>query len=399
MQDSIWFRTLPKEHRRILVESDEPPETAEVVIIGAGLIGICIAYYLIESGVQDICLLDRGPALGEASGANAGGLWFAQQSPELGPVASLAKTSSDLYDELEERFEIGLVRSGLLELYYGKAKATDADRKLRAVRKAGFEAKKLTGKETREVEPSLGINPKAALYYPNEGQVHPTLLGSVLMEHLKSQQVRFVLGADVTGLSDSGKKVTTSKGEVSAGSVVVAAGAWTPQITQSLNWRPPIKPIRGTLLAVGPLPMTLHHTIIGADYYYWQLSDGYVGGGGSIDDIGFERGVDPKIEESIREEMNRLFPKLADQPTASSWSGFRPYCEDGKPVIGALPKHKNVFVAAGHFRKGVMLAPVTGRIIADLLTKGRSSLPISALKPDRFGPARKKTARKKAKSA
>jgi glycine/D-amino acid oxidase-like deaminating enzyme len=82
--------------------------------------------------------------------------------------------------------------------------------------------------------------------------------------------------------------------------------------------------------------------------------------------------------------MNRLVPAAATRPTAYAWSGFRPYIEDLKPVIGRVPGQKEIFVAAGHFKKGVMMAPVTGKIIADLITEGKTELNIAALDPGRF---------------
>jgi glycine oxidase len=142
--------------------------------------------------------------------------------------------------------------------------------------------------------------------------------------------------------------------------------------------------MRGTLLALGSMPETLHHTLIGDEFYYWQLAAGPVAGGGSVDDVGFEQGVEESTTAAIRAEMNRLIPAAASEPTACAWSGFRPYCEDLKPVIGRVPGHDRVFVAAGHFKKGVMMAPVTGRILADLIMKGATDLSIGPLDPARF---------------
>ena len=116
MQDSIWFRTLSNDQLQVFQTSDELPSTAEVVIVGAGMIGILTAYFLVKAGVSGICIVDRGSALGEASGANAGGLWFAQQSLERGPIATLAAASSRLYDELGAEFSFGFERGGMLEL-------------------------------------------------------------------------------------------------------------------------------------------------------------------------------------------------------------------------------------------------------------------------------------------
>ena len=381
MRDSIWFQTLSDDQLGLLDESDPLPRSAEVAIIGAGLIGVSAAYFLSQAGVADICVIDRGRVLGEASGANAGGLWFAQQSPELGPIAALARASSVLYDELASQFDFDFRRCGMVELLDDERQIVEAEARLATVREAGFRAEKVAGKHARSLEPGLGFTPSGALYYPDEACLHPARLGAELMRHLKGNGVRFCLGNEVGELTP---QVQTAQGSLEAKTTVIASGAWTPQVTRALGWEPPIKPMRGTLLAVEPLPEILHHTVLTTRYYYWQLSSGHIGGGGSIDDVGFEQGVDPATTKLIREEMERLVPAVVGQPTACAWSGFRPYCEDMRPVIGPVPRQEGTFVAAGHFKKGVMLAPVTGKILADLITQGKTDLPMGPLDPARF---------------
>jgi glycine oxidase len=201
-----------------------------VVVVGCGLIGLAIAYYLTEAGEKDVCILERGLALGEASGANAGGLWFGQQSPELGPVSSLAKTSSTLYDELGARFRFDLDRCGLLDLIFDQS--GEIENQMAAVREAGFRVEKLGGKETRSLEPGLGVTPAGSFYYPDEGHVHPAKLGAAWVRHLRSVGVRICLDSEVKTLQP---RVETSKGSVEAGTLVLATGAWTPLVTSALG--------------------------------------------------------------------------------------------------------------------------------------------------------------------
>ncbi len=103
-----------------------------------------------------------------------------------------------------------------------------------------------------------------------------------------------------------------------------------------------------------------------------------------MEDVGSTRGVKRRDLASIRSELNSLFPQLQDQPTLCAWSGFRPYCDDMKPVIGKVPGQEHVYVAAGHFRKGILLAPLTGKILADLVTTGETTFPVEPLSPARF---------------
>ncbi len=381
MQDSIWFRTLPRELRETLQQSEELPEEAEVVIVGAGMVGLMTAYYLTEAGVGDIWVIDRSTAVGEASGSNAGGLWYAQQSPEMGPLASLVKKTAELYEELGERFEFDLCKPGMLQLFFTAKQAAQRAALVKAVKKAGFRAESVSPKQVRELEPTLGTNPKGGIFYPDEGRLHPARLAGNLARYLREKEVRFALGVKVESLNP---QIETAQGEFSAGTTVITTGAWTPLVTAELGWKPPIKPMRGTLLAMEPIRQTLRHTVMTPNYYYWQLSEGHIAGGGSIEDVGFRRGTEEETVSSIRAEMNELVPSVAQRAEACRWSGFRPFCQDAKPVIGAVPGQDNMFVGAGHFKKGIMMAPVTGKILADLVTEGKTKLGIKSFNPGRF---------------
>jgi glycine/D-amino acid oxidase-like deaminating enzyme len=384
MPSTIWFRTLSPEQRALLVASDPLSRTAEVTIVGAGMIGLATAYYLAQRGIIGISVLDRESALAEASGANAGGLWFGQQSPELGPLTGLAKTSSRLYDELaaEPGFDFDLRRHGLLELLYTETQMEQGARLAAAIRQAGFRAQCIEAAELRKLEPALGPGPLGALHCPDEGQLHPGKLGAAFVAHLKTRGVKFCFGAEVTAIA--GRRVETSAGALETAAIVIASGAWTPLVTRTLGWTPPIKPMRGQLLATEPRPPTLRHTVMGQKYYYWQLREGHLAGGGTLEDVGFRRGTEERDIAEIRAEMDSIIPAAAATPTALAWSGFRPYCEDLLPVIGRVPGPERTYVAAGHFKKGIMLAPVTGRILSDLIVAGCTDLPIAPLDPARF---------------
>lgn len=381
MQDSVWFRTLTAEQSEALSASDETPSKAEIVIVGAGLIGLATAFYLVEAGAKDVVVLDRKGPLGEASGANAGGLWFAQQSPELGPIAGIARLSSVLYDEWAARFDCDLTRGGILQLLYDDADLERGRAAVESMAAAGFHGEVLTPAEVRRIEPELAIE-AGALRADRDGQVHPGKLAAGLVAELRQRGVKICGGEEVRSV---GAEVVTDKTKIAAGQVVLASGAWTPLLTAAFGWEPPIKPIRGTLLALPTGPKRLRHTVMCKRYYYWQLEAGPIAGGGSEDDLGFERGVDPATVADIRKELDSHFPALAEQQTDYAWSGFRPYCADMRPVIGRAPGRDNLFVAAGHFKKGVMLAPGTGKIMADLLLEGRSAeVDLTLMNPARF---------------
>lgn len=385
MTDSIWKRTLSAADREVLERSDAPPFSVDILVVGAGLIGLSVAEALATAGAGSIAVIDRDGPAAAASSANAGGLWFAHESSREGVFSELAKLSDRLYAELAEQADVGITRRGILDLLWSDDEVRDASQRAEDLRSAGFQAEMLDGRQAREAEPALGVEPAGALLTPNDGQVHPVRLAAEWTRRLRSRGALVSGGVEALSL---GSPVETSRGPISAGTVVVASGAWTPLVTEAVGWRPPIRPIRGALLALPPMaPGTLRHTVMARDYYHWQLAEGPVAGGGSHEDVGFLPGVEESTAGSIRAEMGLLFPSLAEQPTDCAWSGFRPFCEDGLPVVGRAPADAAgapLYVAAGHFRKGVMLAPATGKLLAETILHGAASTDISALSPARF---------------
>ncbi len=385
MRDSIWFRTLRSDDSLVLERSDALPDSADVVIIGSGLIGLAAAFYLVEAGVRDVCVIDRGSILGEASGANAGGLWPSHEALSLGPLAPLAQKSLALYQGLAERFDFDRTRRGSLELVENAADLDKARRRTSDLITAGCAAELLSETQLREAEPALAEGRSGAIFLPDDGQANPAKLAAAWVRRIREAGGRVCSGVDALR---PGATIETSRGAVAAGRTVVAAGAWTPLVTAALGWKPPIRPVRGALLALASQPSrVLRHTVLGERFYWWQLEAGYVAGGGSEEQVGFERRQDEAILGAIRADLERLFPALADQPTLCSWYGFRPHCADMAPAIGPVPGAQRVWVSAGHFRRGVLLAPISGKIIADLIVDGVSADALPELSPDRFGSA------------
>ena len=313
MQDSVWFRTLSEGQRAVLRASDEPLARADVVIVGAGLIGLAAAYFLTEAGVRDVVILDRKGPLGEASGANAGGLWYGHESPAIGPLAGLASLSNRLYADWAERFPCDLTRRGFLELLYDDADWARGRQAAAAIERAGHKAELLSPAAVRALEPELAVD-AAGLLTPCDGQIHPAKLAAGLLAELRRRGVRLCGGCEVRSI---GATVVMERGGIAAGRVVLTAGAWTPLLTAALGWTPPIRPIRGTLVALPAGPPRLRRTVKARRYYYWQLEDGSVAGGGSEDDLGFQQGVDPATTADIRQEPTRTSRRWPlSRPTA-----------------------------------------------------------------------------------
>ena len=373
---------MPPASREALLASDPLPATADVVVVGAGLVGLCTALSLRRRGVRGIAVVDRTSICGESTGASAGGLWSGHECLTLA-TPDVARRARDLHGALREEFACDYVRSGLLLLIDEGQDERGLDRTKRT-RQAGFAAELLSGAELAACEPLLA-HTGAAIHFPDDGSIHPLKLAAAIAEWLRQNGVRICLNQEVSTIVPDPLSVATSGGRTAAGSIVVAAGAWTPLLTAMLGWRPPIRPIRGTLLATGGQPRdTLRSIVIARRYYYWQLACGPLAGGGSEEDVGFRDGVSDAVEHDIRLEWSGLFPSLSDLRFTSRWSGFRPFCKDMHPVIGRVPGRSSVFVSAGHFRKGILLAPLSGELLADEMLDSRLWAAAEAFRPDRF---------------
>lgn len=382
MRDAIWSRTLPAASRAALLASDPVPATADVVVVGAGLVGLCAALSLRRRQAGDIVVVDRGAVAGESTGASAGGLWPSHECLDLGPAAVVAR-AADLHRDLRERFPCDYAPSGLLELVEA-GKVDEARSRAERTRRAGFEARLIDGAELAEREPGLR-HAGAALHFPQDGSLHPLKLAAAIARWLRANGVRICLGAAVERLERAGPAIRTAAGRTSASAVVLAAGAWTPLLTRLLGWEPPIRPVRGTLVATGARPPGAIRTVVmGRKYYFWQLARGPLAGGGSEEDLGFREGVDDRIVADIRREFAALFPGLGELRFACRWSGFRPFCEGAQPVIGRVPGERGIYVCAGHFRRGILLAPLSGELVADELLAGQVWEPAKRFRPERF---------------
>ena len=383
MRDAIWSRTLPEASRLELEASEGLPPTADVVVVGAGLVGLCVALSLRRRGVGNVVVVDRTSICGESTGASAGGLWPSHECLAFA-APEIARRARDSHARLRDEFGCDYVPSGLLAILEEEELGKGLER-VRRTLEAGFQAELLTGAALQEREPLLR-RCAGAVYFPGDGSLHPLKLAAGMAAWLRRNGVRICLGQEVVSVNGADPAISTAcAGTLSAGAVVIAAGAWTPILTKLLGWQPPIRPMRGTLIAAEGQPSgTLRSVVVGSRYYYWQLAAGPLAGGGSEEDVGFSRDVSDDVVSDILREFTLLFPSLGGMRFPFRWSGFRPFCEDMHPVIGRVPGTRRVYVSAGHFRKGILLAPLSGELLANEMLERKEWGPASMFRPDRF---------------
>ena len=189
-----------------------------------------------------------------------------------------------------------------------------------------------------------------------------------------------------TGVRRDGQRinsVATNTGGVSdVDAIVLAAGPWTEALTVRLGAKLPSPPMRGQMIAFRS--KSLRHAIWDEDGYLVPKPRGYVWAGATVEDVGFRKKTTERGLTSLRRMAGDLVPRLRQAKVASSWAGLRPGSPDGMPVIGRFPGKKNVFLATGHFRNGILLAPVTGALVAELVLNGRTDRRLSPFSPQRF---------------
>ncbi|MFB4292253.1 NAD(P)/FAD-dependent oxidoreductase [Nonomuraea sp. ATR24] len=375
---------------------------SDVIVVGAGVVGAACAYYAARAGL-DVTVVDRGPVAGGTTGAGEGNVLVSDKEP--GPELELALLSNGLWRELAETrggFEFepkgGLVVAETAEIQ---------DRLTELARKQGVEHESVAAGALRDLEPHLADGLAGGVFYPQDAQVQPMLAAARLLRHGADSYghgaVRLRLGVTVTGFVRSGDRVTgvrTDRGDILGGAVVNAAGTWGGELAALAGVSLPVLPRRGFILVTEPLAEPLiRHKVYTAAYVTNVASDsaaletsavvegtqaGTVLIGASRERVGFDRTTSVPVLARLAEQAVALFPALRGVRVIRSYCGFRPYCPDHLPVIGADPRAPGLYHACGHEGAGIGLAPATGHLLAQLLTGREPALDPHPFRPDRF---------------
>jgi glycine/D-amino acid oxidase-like deaminating enzyme len=377
-----------------------------VVVVGAGIVGAACAFYGARAGLE-ITVLERGAVAAGTTGAGEGNLLLSDKA--AGPELQLALRSSALWSELGEELDgeaFELERKGGV-VVASSADALTALRDFAAEQRAlGVDSEPLDHTQLHEVEPHLSRALAGGAFYPGDLQVQPMLAAATLLAAVRGYGAVIRTGVEVTGSVLTGGRlsgVRTSAGVVSADYVVNAAGTWGGQVSARLGAEVPILPRRGFVLVTEPLPRVIRHKVYSADYVANVASDnegletspvvegtrsGTVLIGASRERVGFDRTISIPVVRQLAAQAVALFPVLAAINLMRVYAGFRPYCPDHLPVIGADPRVPGLLHACGHEGAGIGLAPATGELIAGLITGQPTSVDPKPFSPERLiGPA------------
>lgn len=360
--------------------------SADVLIVGGGIIGCSIAYFLRKQGAE-VIVLEKGNIGAQASSAAAGLLApirpLCQRDPfKALQLAGLARFPS-FVPELEAMsgITVGYEQTGTLRLL--------PTEKLDAVQvwaelwqRAGYQIEVLTPEEVYEREPNLSPGLLGAVTIAEEAQVVPVQLvqayaqaalnlGAHLYDHTEVVALqRSETGSRITGIwTDHGDLLTCHQ-------LIIAAGAWSAQCGTWLGLTFPVRPVRGELIALQQPSLPVRHIIfdegiVDEDIYIAPKPNGTVVIGATKADVGFDTSVSAGGALHLLQVVTQLLPALAFCSIQRMWAGLRPKTPDSRPLLGPIPSWENVVIASGHGGFGVLLSAITGETVAELVITGR----------------------------
>jgi len=363
----------------------------KVVIAGGGVIGSAIAFYLTDAGAE-VVVVERGELAGEASGAAAGLLIPPDRAAAPGAFRDICLASLALYHPIIERvqresgIDVQCVASGILVVAQTPERVAMLKAHASWQTKHGVPTQWVEGAELRELEPALSPGALGAAFSRGELNVDPGRVTRAFAFAAKAGGADLRTGTMLTGFLGRGglTGVSTNVGEITgADCVVLAAGPWTEDLARRLGAKIPTPPMRGQMIAYHST--AVRHAIWGEDGYLVPKAGGLLYAGATVEDVGFRKRTTPRALATLRRMAGTLVPSLRKAEVASEWAGLRPGSPDDLPIIGRLPGRENVYVATGHFRNGILLAPITGKLMSQLILKGRTEMPLEPFSPARFG--------------
>jgi glycine oxidase len=357
----------------------------DVLIIGGGVMGLATAWELAKRGTS-VCVLDRSRTGGEASWAGAGILPPGHRGPVDDPLAPLLRRASELWPAVSEELKAatgidnGFRRCGEVQIVENPD-AFEAD--VAGWERNGVRVERVTRDQLHEIEPAINPELKTAYLLPEACQVRNPWHVRALDKACRDLGVTILEDTEVLGINmgeGRAHSVHSSRGEIGADAIVVTCGAWTGRVLASLGIELAIDPVRGQIVLLKTdRPLVRRVLEIGARYLV-PREDGHIIVGSTEEWVGFEKKNTAEGVAGLIAFARKLVPELASTEVERCWSGLRPHTKSGQPCIGAAPGYQNLYVAAGHFRGGLHLSTVTGRLMAQLIRGESPELSLAAFR-------------------
>ncbi|WP_248924796.1 glycine oxidase ThiO [Paenibacillus hamazuiensis] len=361
--------------------------STSAIVIGGGIIGCTVALELAKRNMH-VTVLDKGALGQEASTAAAGMLGAQVETHHPGPFYELCAASQQMYREwARELQEISGVSPQYIEQGIVRVALTEEDEaELRSRLPWIRNAEWIDGADARSLEPAIADAARGGLYFGRDHQVHPIHLMNALRAALSrigcearewTPALRLIVrDGRVTG-------VKTTDGDLYADHTVLAAGAWSPALLEPLAVKLPLFPVRGQCISVRTDAPPIVRTVFTKGCYIVPKQDGTLLIGATQEEAGFNKKTTVSVVSELHRRATALLPALSGAEFVSTWAGLRPGTPDGLPYMGQLQEAPGLTFATGHFRNGILLAPVTGKLVAGLLDGDQPALDLSPFSPER----------------
>jgi glycine oxidase len=366
---------------------------SEVLIIGGGVIGLSIARELLRKGFKKITILEKEKIGREASFAAAGMLAVQSETDKPDAFFEFCRESNELYPKFaEELFEetgvdIELDREGTLYLAFNERDESELRERFEWQKKAGLNVEKLSAIETHKLEPFVSPEILGSLFFPDDRQVENRKLIHALEKFAEFNGIEIRENCEVKNLLIENGKIVgaeTSDEKFFAEKTVLATGAWTSLIKADSFAMPEIKPVRGQIIEFQTAKRLFQKVIYSPRSYIVPRQDGRILTGATVEDAGFDKTISDAATEFLRENALEIAPNLANLKIHDQWVGLRPFVSDGLPIVGDFSEVENLFIATAHYRNGILLAPITAKILADKIANDKNSEFFEKFSPQRF---------------
>jgi len=375
--------------------SERTNTSYDVIFVGGGVIGLACAWRAAQCGAE-VCVLERDRPAAGATGVAAGMLapvgeasWGEENLLALN-LESLRRWPAFAEElEAEAETEVGFAATGALHVAVDRDEAEELRRRYQFHRKLGLESEWLPGRACRALEPGLATAVRGGAHVPGEASVDPRRLAAALLGALDRQGVAVQSGSEVVAANREAAswRVQTGDGrEFEAGALLLAAGCWSGR----LDWlppeaRPPVRPVKGEILTLrgSADEPACERIVAGERVYMVPRADGRLIVGATVEERGFDTTLTAGGVHELLREGYRLLPQIAELELLEASAGLRPGTPDNAPLIGR-GRVEGLLVATGHFRNGVLQAPVTADSVAALLAGNAPPVELAPFSPGRF---------------
>jgi len=362
----------------------------DCLVVGGGVVGLSLADELASHGLQ-VSVVERDRVGREASWAGAGILPPFASQPGSHPLEQLQHLSCRLHEQWAERLkeetgiDNGYRRCGGIHVARSVGEAAVVAAGMKVLPLEGIRVEQLSLGDVPSLEPGLKSAVEAgtihaAFHLPDEAQIRNPWHLRALAQACTKRKVRLLEQHEVVQLKrDHGRisEVVTNQGSLQADRVCLTGGAWTAQLLNQLGIDNGIIPVRGQMILFRARQNLFRHILNEGTRYLVPREDGHVLVGSSEEEVGFEKGTTPEVLSDLTNLAYDLVPELREAEIERTWSGLRPGSFDGLPYIGLLPELQNAYVAAGHFRSGLFLAPATAFALSQWMLGAESSIDLS----------------------